>query len=168
MPLDEALRTRTSMSAYVTDRPLLLTEMATLLGNALGMRDDTRRYYPSAGALYPIETYLIGNVLEGHPSGIFHYHPKAHALELLRETPPSFSMSEIVPATSVMLTPILIVFTSVWNRSSIRYGDISYSHGLIEVGHMSENILLAATALGAGARPISEYDDKKTRRTPRA
>lgn len=159
LPLHEALRQRASCFECVTERSLSMTELGTLLGNALGMRDDTRRHYPSGGALYPIETYLIGTVLEQHPSGVFHYHPKAHALEFLWETPPSFAMSEVIRSTSVALTPILIVFTSVWNRSSIKYGDLAYSHGLIEAGHMAENILLAATALSFGTRPMAGFDD---------
>jgi SagB-type dehydrogenase family enzyme len=159
LSLSAALAARTSCGACASDRALSLAELGTLLGNAIGMSDETRRRYPSGGALYPIETYLIGNVLDTHPSGIFHYHPKAHALEYLWETPPSFAMSHIIRSPNVSLTPLLIVFTSVWSRSSIKYGDLSYSHGLIEAGHMAENVLLAATALSMGTRPIAGYDD---------
>ena len=137
-----------------------LSELGTLLGNALGMRDETRRHYPSGGALYPVETYLIGAVLEGYPSGVFHYHPKAHALEFLWETPPSFAMSDIIRANHITVPPLLIVFTSVWNRSSIKYGDLAFTHALIESGHMAQNLMLTATALAMGSRPIAGYDDR--------
>ncbi|MFZ2167596.1 MAG: SagB/ThcOx family dehydrogenase [Minisyncoccia bacterium] len=159
MSLSEALRTRTSCGACATERALGAGELGTLLGNALGMRDLTRRHYPSGGALYPVETYLIGKVLDTHPSGVFHYHPKAHALEFLWETPSSFRMSNVIRSPQVALTPLLIVFTSVWNRSSVKYGDLAYSHALIEAGHMAENLLLSATALSMGTRPIAGYDD---------
>jgi len=159
MPLHEALHRRVSNSECGAERPLSLDEIGTVLGNALGMRDETRRHYPSGGALYPVETYLIGTVLEGYPSGVFHYHPKAHALEFLWETPHAFSMSDVIRSEQVMLTPILIVFTSVWNRSATKYGDLSYSHALIEAGHMAQNIMLATTALGMGTRAIAGYDD---------
>lgn len=160
LPLHEALHRRASYLECTTKRPFSAIELGTLLGNALGMRDDIRRHYPSGGALFPIETYLIGSVLEGYPSGVFHYHPKAHALEFLWETPASFTMSKVVRSTSISLAPVLIVFTSVWNRTGIKYGDLAYSHGLLEAGHMAQNILLAATALGAGARPLSGCDDR--------
>jgi SagB-type dehydrogenase family enzyme len=161
LPLHEAFKRRKSYSKCDNKRPLSIIELGTLLGNAIGMRGDgTRRHYPSGGALYPIETYLIGTVLEGHPSGVFHYHPKAHALEFLWETSPSFSMSSVIWATSIPLAPILLVFTSVWNRSGTKYGDLAYSHSLIEAGHMAQNILLAATALSIGARPMSAIDDR--------
>lgn len=160
MPLHEALHTRTSFSVSATERSLSLTELGTLLGNALGMKDETLRHYPSGGALYPIETYILGNVAEGYPSGVFHYHPKAHALEFLWKTPTSFAMSNILRSPDIALAPQLIVFTSVWNRSGAKYGDHAYSHGLLEAGHMAENVLLVATALGMSTRPIAGYDDK--------
>jgi len=160
LALHDALSQRTSFSACATERQLSLSELGTLLGNAVGMRDSTRRRYPSGGALYPVETYLIGAVLEGYPSGVFHYHPKAHALEFLWETPPTFSMSEVIRSANVALAPLLIVFTGVWNRSSMKYGDLAYSHGLIEAGHMAENILLVATSLSMATRPIAGFDDR--------
>jgi SagB-type dehydrogenase family enzyme len=98
-------------------------------------------------------------VLEKHPSGVFHYHPKAHALEFLWETPPSFTTEQVLHGTDTPRAPMLIVFTSVWDRSSIKYGDLAYAHGLIEAGHMAENILLMGTALSLGMRPIAGFDD---------
>ena len=159
LPLHEALRRRASCVEHLTGRPFSLQELGTLLGNALGMRGDVRRNYPSGGALFPIETYLIGTVLEGHPSGVFHYHPKAHVLEFLWETPSSFEMAEMFRAAHSSLAPVLMVFTAVWSRSGAKYGDFSYYLGLLEAGHMAQNILLAATALGMGNRPIGGYRD---------
>ena len=158
--LYEVLHTRASSSECTSERALSLTELGTLLGNSFGMSDELRRHYPSGGALYPIETYLVGKVVEECPSGVFHYNPKDHVLEFLWKTPASFAMSDIVRSPDTVLAPQLVIFTSVWNRSSSKYGDLAYSHGLIEVGHMAENLLLMATALSIGARPIAGYDDK--------
>ncbi len=160
MFLHQAINKRISNSTNVTERALSLSELGTLLGYSIGMRNEKKRYYPSGGALYPIETYLIGNVIENYPSGVFHYHPKNHALEFLWETPSSFTMSNILPSPDISLTPQLIVFTSVWNRSAAKYGDHAYSHSLLEAGHMAQNILLVATALSMGTRPLAGYNDK--------
>ncbi len=159
LSLHDALKERASCSVSSVERPLSASELGTLLGDALGARDELRRHYPSGGALYPIETYLVGTVLAGYPSGVFHYHPKAHALEFLWETPASFSLSDILRANNVPIPPLLIVFTGVWNRSSIKYGDFTYPLGLLEAGHMAQNILLTATALALGTRPFAGYDD---------
>ncbi len=159
MPLHEAMRRRASYFESGLERPLSPAELGTLLGNALGMREDSvRRHYPSGGALFPIETYLIGTVLEGHPFGAFHYHPKAHALEFLWEVPER-RMDDILRTFGVPLPPVLVAFTGVWGRASVRYGDFAYLLGLLEAGHMAQNILLAATALGIGGRPVAGCDD---------
>jgi len=159
MPLHEVLHKRISSPVSITDRALSLQELGNLLGHSLGMSDEKRRHYPSGGALYPIETYLVGNIIEGYPSGVFHYHPKSHALEFLWETPASFAMSNILRSPEIALAPQLIVFTSVWNRSAAKYGDHAYSHGMLEAGHMAQNILLVATALSMHTRPIAGYND---------
>ena len=159
LSLHDALRERVSCSTSGTERSLSARELGTLLGDALGARDDVRRHYPSGGALYPIETYLVGSVVTGYPSGVFHYHPKAHALEFLWETSASFSLSHVLRADNVPIPPLLIVFTGMWNRSSIKYGDFTYPLGLLEAGHMAQNILLTATALSIGSRPFAGYDD---------
>jgi SagB-type dehydrogenase family enzyme len=159
MSLDQILKLRVSSSACTTDRTFSLIELGTLLGNSLGMRDETHRRYPSGGALYPVETYLVGKILEDYPSGVFHYNPKAHALEFLWETPVSFVMSDIIRSPDTALAPCLIIFTSVWSRSSSKYGDLAYSHGLLEAGHMAQNVLLVSTALSMGSRPIAGYHD---------
>ncbi len=160
LPLSEALHNRASFSVCEDSRQFSSGELGSLLGNALGMRTAMRRQYPSGGGLFPIETYLIGTVLERYPSGVFHYHPKAHALEFLWETSPSFTMAEIIRAGDTPFAPILVIFTSVWSRSSVKYAELAYAHGLIEAGHMAENILLAATALGIHARPLAGFYDE--------
>ena len=154
-PLDKALRERSSYFKCTSNRSLSESELGTLLGNAVGTRGQINRNYPSGGALFPIETYLVGDVLEGQPSGVFHYHPRVHALEFLWKTPDSFSMTDIVRAKNVPLGPMLMVFTSMWGRSAIKYGKLAYSNSLIEVGHMGQNILLTATALSIGGRPMN-------------
>ena len=159
MSLGAAMDTRASSMNCNADRALSLSELGTLLGHALGMRAGLSRHYPSGGGMYPIETYLIGAVLEDHSPGVFHYHPKAHALEQLWDVPADFRMGDVLRAANVPLAPILVVFTSVWDRSAIKYGDFAYSHGLLEAGHMAQNILLAATAMNIGARPVSGCDD---------
>ncbi|HUY62486.1 MAG TPA: SagB/ThcOx family dehydrogenase [Candidatus Paceibacterota bacterium] len=161
VPLHQALGERASFFECAGGRALTRAELGTLLGNALGMRDGERRRYPSGGGLFPIETYLIGTVLEGHPPGAFHYQPNAHELEFLWETPAAFASSDLMRTEDAPRAPIVIVFTSVWERSAVKYGDFSYLLGLLEAGHMAQNLLLAATALGFGSRPMAGFDDER-------
>lgn len=156
--LAETIEKRRSYWHFHPREPLSNSEVSSLLGSALGAQTDERRRYPSGGALFPIETYLCGPVLQGHPNAVFHYHPTNHALEHLWDAETVFTdfVSEVTPKGSS-----LIVFTAVWERTSIQYGNLGYSHALIEAGHMAQNILLIATALNIATRPIAGFNDEK-------
>lgn len=140
--------------------PLTTQELGTLFGSALARRKgDTSRNYPSGGALYPIETYLVAFSLSGLEPGVFHYHPTEHALERMWEIPPAIDMKTLVPKPDFLSPTALVVFTSVWKRSSAKYGDFTYTLALLEAGHMSENLLLVSAALGLETRPMAGFND---------
>jgi SagB-type dehydrogenase family enzyme len=117
------------------------------------------RNYPSGGALFPIETYVVSRAVEGHAPSVFHYNPSTNALEKLWELPYGFDMNELVSQRPSIPFSTLIVFTSVWDRSSMKYGELAYIHALIEAGHMCQNLLLVSTALSLSARPMAGFDD---------
>ena len=58
-----------------------------------------------------------------------------------------------------------LIFTAVWERTASKYGDFSYILSLLEAGHMAQNILLIATALGVCARPIGGFNDAAVKET---
>jgi SagB-type dehydrogenase family enzyme len=160
--LSETLLRRHSVASGIgePDTEIRLQELGTLLGLALGKREGSRtRNYPSGGALYPIETYLVANAIESEVPGIFHYNPSGHVLERLWDLPPAFSMQELARRPDDLRISTLLVFTSVWERSSAKYGDLAFLHALLEAGHMSENILLVGTALGLHMRPYAGFND---------
>ena len=156
--LDSALSQRTSFHTARSNRGFASSDLSTLLGHTLGMRNSTLRHYPSGGALYPIETYIVGAVLEGQPHGVYHYHPSLHALEHLWDLQ-SWGMADLSPSAATPLSRTLILFTAVWERNAIKYGDFAYNLALLEAGHMAQNVLLAGTALGIQARPVGGVDD---------
>ncbi|OGG80301.1 hypothetical protein A3A39_03465 [Candidatus Kaiserbacteria bacterium RIFCSPLOWO2_01_FULL_54_13] len=160
--LDAVIGKRASCRVGSFQETFSIGELGTLLGHALRVRDDGRRNYPSGGALFPIETYLVGNVLEGYAPGVFHYHPTAHALEFLWELPPDFDMENVLrsPNPRAPFSSALIVFTSVWDRASAKYGDFSYIIGLLEAGHMSQNVLLVSASLDLCTCPMAGFNDE--------
>lgn len=156
----ELLARRHSCDTCSPDIPVTLAELSTLLGNALGRRGtSTHRNYPSGGGLYPIETYVIASNIEECGSGAFHYNPSAHALEKLWNLPDGYNIKDLVRKPDHLIPSLIIVFSAVWKRSSAKYGDFVYGLALLEAGHMSENVLLAATALNLDARPMAGFDD---------
>ncbi|MFZ2886930.1 MAG: SagB/ThcOx family dehydrogenase [Minisyncoccia bacterium] len=153
--LADAIRSRASFTTVPDEAGLTHEELGTLLGQALGMRGELRTY-PSGGARYPIETYLLGSVIQSHPRGTYHYHPKDHALEHLWDSPP---VTELMRPSVMTPSQTLIVFTAAWERTSAKYGDWSYGHFFLEAGHMAQNILLVANALHIRARPMLGFAD---------
>lgn len=158
--VNEAISQRTSYSGGSDEKTLTLEELGTLLGTALGKHADSqRRHYPSGGALYPIETYLLTNTFED--VSILHYNPTAHALENLWTPPDGYDLKDVTRTPNNLLFSTMIIFSSVWARSSAKYGDLAFLHALIEAGHMSQNVLLVATALGLQSRPYAGFDDEE-------
>ncbi len=158
--LTEALTLRSSERKNTPLTSFSLQDASFLLQSAR-MRADNTRPYPSGGALYPIETYLLGSIA-GSPSTVFHYHPKAHALECLWEMPAHTSVSDLFFDTedeSVSPASAAIVFTAMWERSASKYGDFAYNLALLEAGHLAQNILLLAAARSINARPMAGFKD---------
>lgn len=159
--LSAALQARTSYSGGNADRNLSLREWGTLLGLALGKRSESHsRNYPSGGALFPTETYIVARHHED-TFAAFHYSPTLHALEKLWDLPRGFDIKQLVRKPEDLFFSSLIIFTSCWRRSSAKYGDFTYLVALLEAGHISENILLVATALQLQSRPMAGFDDEK-------
>lgn len=159
--LQETLENRRSARSGNPDMPMSLQETGTLLGLGLAKkRGSVRRNYPSGGALYPVETYVVSTALESQPPAAFHYNPTRHTLERLWVLPDAFNMKSLAKHPDTLPVSTLIVFTSVWQRSSAKYGDLAYQHALIESGHMSENLLLLGSALSLHVRPYAGFNDK--------
>jgi SagB-type dehydrogenase family enzyme len=162
MPLVNALLNRRSYRRGSTEGTVTLQDWGTLLGMALKRRADSlSRNYPSGGALYPIETYVASSAFPDLAPTVFHYNPTAHVLEKLWSIPHEVDLKDLAKKPDDLLFSTVVIFTSVWKRSSAKYGDFTYTVALLEAGHMSENILLAATALGLQSRPMAGFDDQK-------
>ncbi len=160
MSLTDALSARQSTIEKHQGLPLSLEDISAVLGHGLRKRSkQNTRNYPSGGQLYPIETYLIATEISGARSGVYHYHPTAHALERLWDLPNAFEVDQLIDNNRYLPPTLILLFTSVWARSSIKYGDLTYLHALLETGHMSENVLLLASALGLEARPMAGFND---------
>lgn len=160
--LQSVLEKRRSYDGGTENGTLSLEQCGTLLGHALGQHPESlRRHYPSGGALYPIETYLITTALEHSSPAVFHYNPTAHVIERLWDLPAGLQMKDLARHPEDLFFSSMLVFTGVWKRSSAKYGDFTYTVGMLEAGHMSENVLLVATALGLKSRPMAGFEDGK-------
>src|SRR3989344_5429992 len=157
-PLETLLERRHS-AASIGSEALSPSAWSGLLAGLRAHSGVPRRRYPSGGGLFPIETYVVA-FTPGEVRGVFHYHPKEHALERLWDIPAEIEPAELVRAEEGVATSSIILFTSVWERTSTKYGEFAYLLALMEAGHMSEDVLLATTALDLAARPFASFDDE--------
>ena len=159
MSVEEAIAERRSVRSY-TDEEITLNELSQILWAAQGITDEGgKRAAPSAGALYPIELYVVPNRVENISCGIYHYVPEEHKLVLSREG----NFTEAVYSAAlgqehVRDSAAVIIFTSVRERTASRYGDAAERYIAMEAGHISENILLESVSLGLGAVPVGAFD----------
>jgi SagB-type dehydrogenase family enzyme len=124
--LYSALFERSSELTGAVSASLSMQDIGTLCGLALGQRENSHRNYPSGGGLYPIETYVV--VLKGEEvgRGMYHYNPSAHALEKLWGIPDEVDTKTLIQSSTTSDLSAIIIFSSVWDRSTTKYGDFGY------------------------------------------
>lgn len=121
-----------------------------------------RRAVPSAGALYPLELFILSRQVKGLHPGLYHYNPSADNLRLIRKRIQygtlnrSFLQSDIPSKSS-----ILILITAMFERTTYKYFDRGYRHVLLEAGHAAQNINLTSTALGLSSLNIGGFLDRE-------
>jgi SagB-type dehydrogenase family enzyme len=163
--LADALTRRRSRRSDVS-RPLALPQLATLLGAAYGVTarleasGQAFRTAPSAGALYPLELYVATRLVDGVDQALFHYDPLRHVLEHLRPLDPGHELAPLAPYPELVRgCAALIVMTAMFWRSRFKYGARAYRFALLEAGHVGQNLMLAATALGVAVVPLGGFYD---------
>lgn len=123
--------------------------------------DVALRAYPSAGARYPLEIYVLINNVKGIKEGIYHYNVKEHSLELLRKGDFISTIQNIASQDLLKKANIVMVISAVLDRTRIKYGDRGYRFPFIESGHMSQNFYLVSQALGLGCCTIGGFIDNE-------
>jgi SagB-type dehydrogenase family enzyme len=142
---------------------LLLTACGVTGALASAARALELRAYPSSGALYAVEVYPVVLRVDGLASGVYHYAAGEHALELVRgPVDPARLVAATLPAERAMVAgaAVLLCLVGVFPRHERKYGEGGYRMLVAEAGHISQNLVLAATALGLAARPFGGvFDD---------
>ncbi len=163
--LEQALQERRSVRSY-TEEPLTLAEVSQLLWAAQGITEPSSEFRaaPSAGATYPLETYLVTGNVEDLSSGVYRYDPVEHELiKVLGEDVMGELASAALGQSWVREAGANIVFTAVYERTTQRYGDRGERYVHMEAGHASQNVYLQATALQLGTVTIGAFYDEQVR-----
>jgi SagB-type dehydrogenase family enzyme len=142
-------------------RAIGVRQLATLLDAACGFRDG-RRTIPSGGALYPLEVFVVAHRVAGLRCGVLRYDAELHALErhASGDAWRAFLDASPVPDLVDRAAAALLVL-AVFGRTRFKYGLRGYRFALLEAGHLAQNAVLAAAALGIAALPFGGYYDAR-------
>jgi SagB-type dehydrogenase family enzyme len=162
--LEAAIRERRSVREFST-RSLSLADVAQLLWSAQGVTSrDGGRAAPSAGALYPLELYLVAGDVDSLPAGLYHYQPRGHRLRHVADGELRKSLARAALDQSwVRRAPAVLVIAGVYERSAKKYGERARRYTRIETGHAAQNVYLQATALGLGTVIVGAFEDAEVR-----
>jgi SagB-type dehydrogenase family enzyme len=159
----EALKKRRSTRSFLPE-PLSLADLSFLLWAATGVQRTEQGYefrtVPSAGALYPVETYLVANNVEGLEKGLYHYNIQDHALEELEAGSLGERMARAALGQKVCMdAPVVLVWTAVFARSKWKYAQRAYRYVYLDAGHIAQSFAMSATSIGLGSCQIGAFFD---------
>jgi SagB-type dehydrogenase family enzyme len=162
MSLEEALARRRSVREF-SGTPLTVAELGQLLWAAQGLTSSQAitspgyRTAPSAGALYPLEVYVVT------AEGLYHYEPQGHQLRALSPEDRRLALYEAALRQEwVRQAPAVFVIAAIYERTAQKYGqERSPRYVHLEAGHAAQNLLLEAVALDLGAVPVGAFYDEK-------
>ena len=158
-PLNEVLSRRRSRRDFTSSEPTS-EQLSQMLWAAQGITDRKKgfRTAPSAGALYPLDIYVLRErVLQ-------HYVPDSHSLEQVSQGVDAGELAEAaLGQMSLAAAPSVFVITGDFQKTRSKYGDRAERYVYMEAGHVAQNLLLEATALGLGAVPVGAFDDARVK-----
>jgi SagB-type dehydrogenase family enzyme len=163
--LRETLQARRSCRRFGKSA-LTLKDLSMLLWASQGISGRAGNFFlrtaPSAGALYPVETYLSVQNVETINSGLFHFQPAEFSLEKLSAESPGNKIAEAALGQSFLANAGLVfIWSAILRRNFSKYGHRGMRYVFMDAGHICQNLLLAAEALGLGACPVAAfYDDE--------
>lgn len=120
------------------------------------------RTVPSAGALFPVETYLALHNVETIDPGLYHYSLPKHELEQLRGGDFRNQIAEAALDQDMAYgAGAVFIWAAVFERSKWKYKQRAYRYVYLDAGHIAQNLTLAAVALGLGTCQIGALYDEE-------
>ncbi len=158
--MEAALLQRRSIRAYSGEN-LTIEEVSQLLWAAQGITAPWGgRTAPSAGALYPLELYVVIGTVDGIDDGVYRYRPEKHELEKVKDGDVRAELADAALGQECIRdAAINIVFTAVYERTTGKYRERGIRYVYMEAGHAAQNVYLQADALDLGTVTIGAFSD---------
>ncbi len=163
--VEHALRMRRSVRSHKDD-PLNLSEISQILWSAQGITSPRRfRTAPSAGALYPLELYVIAANVKNLSAAIYRYKPDDHLLVKIVSGDRRSELSRAaLRQSTIRKAPAVLLFCAVYERTTGKYGQRGLRYVHMEVGHAAQNACLQAIALGLNTVVIGAFRDTEVKK----
>lgn len=166
--LEKTLASRSSCRNF-SKKPITLSQLSQLLYLSAGIMEIdnknfnlSKRTYPSAGAKYPLEIYSLVLIGSGIERGLYHYNVLEHSLEtLICPLKPSDTNTIWMSQKYFKNASIIIIITSIFKRTTKKYGNRGIGYSLIEAGHLGQNIYLMSRKLKIKCSAIGELNEKE-------
>jgi SagB-type dehydrogenase family enzyme len=171
---------RRSVRTYA-QTPLTMMELSRLLWASSGITanfgQEFYRAAPSAGALYPIETYVVVNHVGDLEPGLYHYRVAgvdileraivegSHSLEQLKTADLGKEIAgAALDQPMCRKAGAVFIWTAVFERSVWKYRERAYRYAYLDAGHIAAQLALAAVALGLGSCQVAAFFDDEANR----
>jgi len=138
----------------LSGEPLSDRQLAALLWSAQGVSAPSgARTVPSAGALYPLETYVAT------PQEVLRYVPGTASVEVRADLQAKGAVAQAISGSPAVGAYAIVIITGVPARITGKYSERGIRYMWMEAGHAAQNLLLAAAAMDLGAVPIGAFND---------
>jgi SagB-type dehydrogenase family enzyme len=165
LPAIEALSGRAPEGAPDLDLPGLARLLFFSAGVTRLLRADAEplwlRAAPSAGALYPVEAYVVCGDLDGLAAGVYHFGPVEFALRRLRSGDHRGALAGAAADPALAASPAALVLTGIPWRTAWKYRDRGYRHLFWDSGAILANLLALAEAAALPARLLLGFVDRE-------
>lgn len=164
--VERAIASRRSIRRFKS-KSIGLHQLSQLLWAAQGITDPRGfRASPSAGALYPLEIFIVVGEVEGLNEGVYHYDAEGCALEIRRvgDLRPELASASTLNQTWIKDAPIILVICAIYERTTSKYGFRGERYVHMEAGHVGENIYLQAESLGLACTVVGAFLDEEVLR----
>ena len=163
--IEKALLERRSVRGYKKES-LTLIEVSQLLWAAQGITNKRGfKTAPSAGALFPLEVYIVVGDVNDLPEGIYQYKPHKHELLKIAD---GDKRSELCTAAlgqgCIKQCAAAIVFSAVYERTTKKYGERGIRYVHMEIGHAAQNVHLQVVSLNLGTVVVGAFHDNEVKR----
>jgi SagB-type dehydrogenase family enzyme len=134
-------------------KSITYVQLSNLLQLSCGRKkaDLRKRVYPSAGARYPLEFYVLAFNVEKLEPGLYHFNPQESVLESMRHDDQIFHTKKYWSQAKHFTGAAALIFTAaVFERSRQKYGNRALRYILLEAGTVGQQMNLLGELMGLG------------------